>query len=796
MPKSRRLAAIMFTDIVGYTAMMQQDESKAVVSLNRHQSVLEEEVKIKQGEVLQYYGDGSLSIFNSASAAASCAMQIQEKLKQEPSVPLRIGLHVGEIFFEGGKVVGDGVNVASRIESMGIAGTILLSHEIYSKIRNQPEFKLLSLGSFEFKNVEEAVSVFAVANKGFPVPKRSELTGKFKTGKSPSHDKKGHFLLSYTFLISLLISSILLGGFMGWFIQPDTRRIVEKPLRRTTISLPEKASLALIGSVHHSIGQRAFDISADGKIIVYVAQTPDGTQLGLRPLNSYETQLIPGTEGAYFPFFSTDGDWVGFYANEKLYKVALSGTQPVAITDVTDPYSGIWLENDEIVFVDYEGQQLVRISAHEEQAQKLIIPAKLNTSPFSANKLWLASLPDPNHILLSNGANEIYAINLTSGKSTPVLSGGSSPSYLTSGHLIFAQWGRLMAARFDPDQLSLIGSPIPVIEGVRTESVRNGAQYAVSREGDLLYVSGSSVDKGSFVYINRQGEEVGNLALPANHYLPFILAQDQNLLLYQFQKSFFSEVHEIWIYDLERQIPSFLTKTKFHTILSPQAKSISYSIEMGSHWAIIDQTLDGTKLDTLIKKDNYVFPSSWSSDKKYIAFENEDVNGNSMLDLWALNVSDPQAKPFLISNSPKNQFFLDFSPNGEYVVYESDESEGTSEIYVQSFPRNNQKIKISNDGGSEPLWVSHGNEILFRSADFNQMISVAIDWTNGFHPASPRVLWEGEYLDISGRSFQVTDDGELFLMKKSVETKHTRSELLLVENWMEELNQLFPEKEK
>src|SRR5260221_3552170 len=180
MQSSRRLAAILFTDIVGSTSMMQKDEQHAVSINKRYVVVLKQSVLSHGGEILNDFGDGSLCTFHSATEALRCAIEMQKQFQIEPKVPLRIGLHVGEIFFEDGKVFGDGVNVASRVQSLGIANSILFSSEICSKIKNQQEFKSISVGRFHFKNVDEPMEVFALANEGLTVPRKEELTGKLK----------------------------------------------------------------------------------------------------------------------------------------------------------------------------------------------------------------------------------------------------------------------------------------------------------------------------------------------------------------------------------------------------------------------------------------------------------------------------------------------------------------------------------------------------------------------------------------------------------------------------------------
>src|SRR6187200_1324892 len=184
MNQARQLAAIMFTDIVGYTAMMQANEQKAVAVIKHYNSSLEKLVQQYNGQVLNYYGDGSLCIFPSATDAINCSLALQKELKNEPAVPLRIGLHIGEVFFEDAKALGDGVNVASRVQSLGQANTILVSAEFYDKIKNNSSFTSVSLGNFNFKNVGQPLQVFALSNAGLFVPQRKNIEGKLDPKKN------------------------------------------------------------------------------------------------------------------------------------------------------------------------------------------------------------------------------------------------------------------------------------------------------------------------------------------------------------------------------------------------------------------------------------------------------------------------------------------------------------------------------------------------------------------------------------------------------------------------------------
>lgn len=173
----------MFTDIVGYTAMMGRDENKAIEIVTHHKKVIEHIVPEFEGDLIQFYGDGSLSIYPSATVALECAMAIQTEFQKDIKIPLRIGLHIGELLIRDGNVYGDGVNLASRIESMGQAGTIMFSEDVFQKIRNNNLFKTQRLGEFEFKNVVSPMSVHVLTNEGFAVPEKDSLNGKFKSSK-------------------------------------------------------------------------------------------------------------------------------------------------------------------------------------------------------------------------------------------------------------------------------------------------------------------------------------------------------------------------------------------------------------------------------------------------------------------------------------------------------------------------------------------------------------------------------------------------------------------------------------
>ncbi len=197
MHKSNRiLAAVMFTDMVGFTALMNTDEALALKKIDRHRQVIEEQHKKFEGQIINYFGDGTLSIFSSSVNAVHCAIEIQRQLKTPINVPVRIGLDVGDIVFEKGNILGDAVNLASRIESFSVPGAILISEAVYKQLQNHPHFQCKSLGQFYFKNIPKPSEVYAVSNPGLIVPDPSELKGKGHR-EVPSNEKFPKILTTF-----------------------------------------------------------------------------------------------------------------------------------------------------------------------------------------------------------------------------------------------------------------------------------------------------------------------------------------------------------------------------------------------------------------------------------------------------------------------------------------------------------------------------------------------------------------------------------------------------------------------
>ncbi|HMK20647.1 MAG TPA: adenylate/guanylate cyclase domain-containing protein [Chitinophagaceae bacterium] len=180
----RKLVAIMFADMTGFTAMMQEDEAKAKILRNRQQQTLETLIPSYNGTIVQFFGDGTLSIFDSAIDAVKCGIEIQKELQKEPKVKLRIGINSGDVVYDTKGLYGDCVNVASRIESIAVPGAILISDKVFDEVKNQKEIKTIPLGKFILKNVKMPVTVHAVANEGLVTPTSAQIGIKAGSDKS------------------------------------------------------------------------------------------------------------------------------------------------------------------------------------------------------------------------------------------------------------------------------------------------------------------------------------------------------------------------------------------------------------------------------------------------------------------------------------------------------------------------------------------------------------------------------------------------------------------------------------
>jgi len=247
---THQLAAIMFTDIEGYTALMQKDEAQALEFRSRHREVFNATTEKFKGKILQYFGDGTLSTFSSAIDAVRCGIELQLSFRQEPQIPVRIGIHTGDIIFSEDDIIGDGVNVASRIESLATAGSVFISEKVYDEVKNQSGIQTDSMGVFELKNVAKPVEVFAITNPGLIIPEKAEIIGKITIESLSEKGKDKSIGKSSRVRWALIILGGILAGYL--FYITGTFDINKNQQTPTTNNASTEKSIAVLAFLNLS----------------------------------------------------------------------------------------------------------------------------------------------------------------------------------------------------------------------------------------------------------------------------------------------------------------------------------------------------------------------------------------------------------------------------------------------------------------------------------------------------------------------------------------------------------------
>ena len=548
------------------------------------------------------------------------------------------------------------------------------------------------------------------------------------------------------------------------------------PVSRLTITLPPGDSLA-------ALDLPAVAVSSDGSRLAYVATRSGVQQLFLRAMDGLEAKPLPGTEGAANPFFSPDGQWLAFFAGGKLKKISVSGGAAVTLGDAADPHGASWGSQGMIAFAPTVVSTLQQVSDAGGSPQPL---TRMGKGEF--NHLWPEFLPDGKAVLFTARATvaglQVAVQSAATGERKIVVQGGTQPHYALSGHLVYAQGGSLMAVPFDPQRLTLTGTPVPVLDGVLQSPNSGAAQYSFSATGSLVYVSGNAqASQRKLVWVNRNGTEQP-LPAPAHAYGYPRLSPDGRRVAVAITEL----GNPVWLYDLSRET---LTRFTFDGTLNqfptwtPDGKRIVFDSNQEGPVNLFWQLADGSGgLERLTTSEFSHWPNSWSPDGQLLAY----VEGNptTAWDIWVLRLSDRKAQPFL--RTPANEAAARFSPDGRWLAYVSDES-GPWEIYVQPYPGPGGKWQISAEGGTEPAWNPNGRELFYRSGD--KMMAVDIATQPGFSAGRPRVLFEGQYQPglAPVANYAVSPDAQRFLMLKPVE-QAAPAQINVVLNWLEELKRL------
>jgi len=606
-----------------------------------------------------------------------------------------------------------------------------------------------------------------------------------------------------------LIVAIVAG--VGWY--NATRPGPLRPLIRLNAEIAPDAPLA------RTSGGNMIAISPDGARLALTLRGADGrTRLYTRLLNQSQVTPLAGTDNAASPFFSPGGDWIGFFADSKLKKIAVEGGAAVTLCDAPGERGASWGDDGNIIAALTAISGLSRVPSAGGMP---VAVTKLNSG--ERTHRWPQVLPGGQAVLFiaspHTGGNfddaDIDVISLKTGERKTVARGGFSPHYLATstgteiGHLTYLHGSTLFAVPFDPGRLAPTGSPTPILEDVG--SVGSGA-------GDFAY-AGAPSGRGTFVYLSGQGQLAGYsiswvegsgktqpLHPPLGLYRTPRFSPDGKRLAVSIGNA---QGDDIWVKDLDRDTPSklsFLTGTNRWPVWTPDGKNIVFqstnAAAPGLYWLRSDGSGEAQRLtDGKLQE----IPNSFSPDGKHLAFY-QVGNGNSPDIFTALVEVDPArgalgvrlGNPELFLGTPFTEVAPAFSPDGRWVAYSSSES-GEFEVYVRPFPGPGGRWQISTGGGGYPVWSRDGRELLFETLDQRMMaVSYTVSHTTGgdsFAAEKQRSWTEARLRDIGTYSnYDLAPDGKRLaaLVADGANGQKPPTHLTFLLNFFDELRRKAP----
>ena len=572
-------------------------------------------------------------------------------------------------------------------------------------------------------------------------------------------------------VVGLIAGAILAGAFLwsGRLSSPPALSGERSPVR-FSITVPSTEILGRGASI---------TLSPDGQQFIYEA----GNRLFHRELGALAATPLAGTERAKHPFFSPDGQWVGFVADGKLKKLSLLGGAPFILANAYKYGQGSW-GADDTIFFSHLRQGIWRISAAGGTPEVVITNGRC-PEVLPGGKVLLFSTDDTD-------TSHIEALVLETSQRKTLIAEGSCPHYAPSGHLLYARKGSLLAVPFDPARLELTGSSIPIAEDIHSARYNGLMSFSVSASGTLVYIPAGGTDQGrTLVRVDHQGEErpfsatqgySGKLQRglrfsPDGRFLAVgILREGQN---------------DIWIYELSRGIYTRLTyEGAMAPVWTPDGKRVLFASQRDGSLNLYWRPADGSGVvERLTESEHHQFPNSFSPDGSVLTYTEIGLENN--YDIWFLPMEGERTpRPFLRTDSWEGEAV--FSPDGRWLAYTSEET-GDDEVYVQPYPGPGGKWRISTEGGEVSLWAANGRELYYRRLRSTppQLLAVTIDTEPVFSASTPRLLIEGSHGSAGGpfHGYDVAPSGEYFVFQTLESGKR---QLNVVLNWSEDLKRLAP----
>jgi serine/threonine-protein kinase len=547
-------------------------------------------------------------------------------------------------------------------------------------------------------------------------------------------------------------------------------------------------------------------LSPDGKQLVYLAESDGKRKLFLRRMDQLSAKAVEGSDGAVFPFFSPDGDWVGFGAEGKLRKASLETGSVVSLCDAPNLCGGSWSRDGQIAFIPESQAGVHLVSSSGGLSKKLHMR---QTESGSAKHWHPFFLPGGNAILTTVWTTSYYeaarvaVVSLKTGDRKILLEDASWPFFLPPDHIVFARRNGLYAVRFDPLRMELRGEPFKLFEAL-TEP--NDSHFAVSANGTLVLASGLDQDaRPSWkeeraywreervpVWVERSGA-VHPVPLPPGPYaFPNVSPDGTKLALSVFRE----KAVENWMLDVESGVFSRLTvdRNDHISVWSPDGKQIAMSSATSGVPNIYVMPVDGTAPpERLTVSEFHQDPASWSPDGRFLTFL--DFFTQNQFDIWLIDLTrGRESRPLIKTQFDERHAMI--SPDGKCMAYTSNRS-GQREIYVCSFPDGNAIGQVTSEGGSDPLWSRDGRELFFwewnKKVDQDDheplsLMAMTVGTHDGMRFGKPTPLFKRSWVYHNGGrpNYDVAPDGRFVMLDYKGETSSiTRLRVLL--NWLDEL---------
>jgi len=546
------------------------------------------------------------------------------------------------------------------------------------------------------------------------------------------------------------------------------------PLTRLSIQLP--AGQVLTGG-----GGPA--LSRDGRLLVYVAKEADGiSRLYVRPLDRFESSVVPGSEGARQAFLSPDGGRVGFFAGAKLLTASLAGGTPAPIADAGfQTFGATWGEDDTIVFVPTLVSGLLSIPASGGKPQRL-------TEPDEAAKgyahVWPRFLPGGRTLLYTIWAGlsgdvaggALLSLGTAETPVTRLTREFGSVSYARSGHLLVSGRGSVTAAWFDLDHPQATRARTPVLDDVYSTPVDDNSWFSVSDAGTLAYVPGDP-NLGVFAWVDRAGVVTPISEKPASVADPTLSPDGTMAVVEQSDDS-------LWVVELRRGIRRRVTqddeRNSAYPVWSRDGSRIIFASNRGGDWDLYAAPASGGPAKRLLARKGLQLPASEAPDGTLLFCERATGTGASLLILSP----DGTVAPFIVSAT--STVAGQYSPDGRTIAYVSDET-GRDEVYLRSVAKPDVAIAVSTDGGRAPRWSPDGKELFYRRGD--SFLAATVSTAGSLSVGDARKLFDvraGTGRSTNHAAYDVAPDGRRFLVQL-LDPRAIPTQIHVVLNWFEEL---------